>query len=160
MLTTEQIATLKAAILAETNANVVQWRTPATRDDRRLTEWLNSASNTDAWKTAAQPVDIDDATDWVSFDTLSAGKRDSWAMFLARQRNFCKNAVRKWVTDIWGNATAGSAAEKLLQSGVEKALRGEVYLGGTSRTTGTVTALDRNYVGTISIDDVSAALNS
>jgi hypothetical protein len=80
-------------------------------------------------------------------------------MFLSRPRDFTRNKVRGWVTDVWGAVTANSASEGVLKAGIETALRGEEYLGGTVRVEGTVSALDRAYVGTVSVDDVSNALN-
>jgi len=47
----------------------------------------------------------------------------------------------------------------VLQAGTRKATRGEVYLGGADATTNTVTAKKLNYIGNISLDDVSNALN-
>lgn len=159
MLTSAQIVTLRAAILAETDPQVVQWRTPATRDDNSLTVWLNGTSSTLAWKKEADALALDDAPDYSTYDTLAAGKRDSWALFREYPRDFGRNKVRKWITDVWGNATAGSNSEAILQAGTEFARRAEVYLGGSSKTTGTVSALDRSFVGEVDIDDVSAALN-
>jgi hypothetical protein len=159
MLTPAQLVTLRAAIDAETDPNMVQWRTPATRADNQIAAWLNLPSTTDAWRVAADPALIDDAPSYVDFDTLTAGKRDSWLLFMTRARNFTRNKTRAWVKDIWGNVTAASNSEKILQAAVEQATHGEAYLGGTVRVEGTVSALDRAYVGAISIDDVANALN-
>lgn len=45
------------------------------------------------------------------------------------------------------------------QSCVRKATNGENYLGGTSATTNTVTALKLNFSGYIPIQEVSESLN-
>lgn len=159
MLTQQQLDTFKTALLTETDAAVVAARTPATRDDRVIVAFYNAASATIAWRTAASIEAVDDAPNYSNYDTLAAGKRDSWALFLTRPRDFTRQKVRNWVTDVWGAATASSNSEAILQAGTETALRIEDVLGGTVRTTGTVSALDRAYVGTITLDEVSAVLN-
>lgn len=159
MLTAPQLTALRAYIDASTDPNVISWRTPATRADNALATWLNERGSVDAWRAAADPSVVDDASNWTAFDSLTPGKRDSWAMFLARARDFTRGKVRSWVTDVWGAATAASDSEKILQAGMEKARRSEEALGGTQRTTGTASALERAYVGEVSIDDVSAALS-
>jgi hypothetical protein len=155
-LTPAQLATLKAAIAAETNATFVAFR--ASGATGAMADWYNQPSNTDAWRANVAAVESDDAPDYSTFDALAAGKRDSWALFLGFPRDFTRSKVRKWVTDVWGNATAASNAEAILQAGVEKARRGEVVFGGTVAATGTVSATKRTWVGTISNEDVVAAL--
>jgi hypothetical protein len=73
-------------------------------------------------------------------------------------RDFNRNKVRKWITDIWGNATAASNAEAILLAGTEKASRAEVVFGGATKTTGTVAALDRAWIGDVQITDVNQAM--
>jgi hypothetical protein len=157
MLTPAQLTTLKAAILAETNATFVAYRNGGV--DSGMSEWYNEASTTDAWRIAVDAQTMDEASDYASFDTIVAGKRDSWGLFLQyAPRDFGRQKTRKVITDVWGNATAGSNAEEILQAGVEKATRGEMVFGGTAATTGTVTATKRNWVGRIETLDISKAL--
>lgn len=73
-------------------------------------------------------------------------------------RDFSRNKTRKWITDIWGNATAGSSAEAIMQAATENATVAQVALGGTTKTTGTVTALDRAYAGQVSQEDAQRIL--
>ena len=157
-LTPAQLATLKAAILAETNATFVALRSSGATG--AMAAWYNEASTTDAWRISVPPIDSDAAPDYTTFDAISAGKRDSWGIFLAFTRDYTRNKVRKWVTDVWGNATAGSNSEAILQAAVEKAKRGEVVFGGSVATTGTVSATKRNFIGSISNEDVVAALSA
>ena len=159
-LTPAQIQTLKAAILAETNATFVALRTSGATG--AMAEWYNVAINPvqKAWITNQPPQDSDDAPDYSTFDSISAGKRESWGFFLAYPRDFTRNKVRKWVTDVWGNATAASNAEAILQAATRNATRGEVVFGGTTRTTGTVSALQLDRVGTLSNEDVVLAVNA
>lgn len=160
MLTTEQLATLKAAILADPQL-AAKASGPGTDIN-----WLaiqmnkNDASNALGWITNQPEANSDDAPDYSTFDTIQAGKRESWGFFLARPRDFTRNKVRKWVTDVWGNATAGSNSEAILLAATEKASRAEVLFGGNTKSTGTVSALDRAWIGEISMQDVADALAS
>ena len=157
MLTDAQKVTLKAAILADTTPAVVA--AAAARDDITLADLMNEATATLAWRVAVTTEEVDEETAWTSFDTLSDGKRDSWGYFLRVARDFSKIKVRKWVTDVWGAATAGSNAEALLMLGTEYATRAEMMLGGTSKTTGTVSALKRNWTGSLSYVDIGQIMN-
>lgn len=158
-LTDAQLVTLKAAILASLDAEIIALRTA--RNDTDLTIKLNSAVNPVqlAWISNQLPQDSDAAPDYSLYDSLVPGKRDSWRIFLAYSRDFTKNKVRKWVTDIWGNATASSNSETILLAATKSASYFEVMMGGTDATTGTVTAKKLNVVGPVSMPEVSAAMN-
>ena len=159
MLTQAQRTTLAAAMRASTNPDVINW--VATRQDNAIVAWLNSdASPTvKAWITS-QSVDVsDEAPNYSLFDSLLAGKRDSWVLFLRANRDFSKAKVRTWVTDVWGNATAGSNAEAVLLAATRNANNLEVIFGGVDRTTGTVTAQKLTLEGQATSEDVGRALN-
>ncbi len=160
-LTTPQLQTLKAAILADP-ALAAMTSGPGT-DYNAIAIALSADASpvTKAWRVDVPASDSDDAPDYSTFDALIAGKRDSWALFLAQpSRNYSRNKVRKWVTDIWGAATAASNSEAILLAATENAKRCEVIIGGTTRTTGTVSALDRGYIGTVQLSDVSGMFNA
>lgn len=143
-LTRQQLTTLCTAVKASPTANAAR----LAGDTTSLTAWLNSARTpqTLAWGTAVSKSIVDEAPSYTSYDTLSTGKRDSWTRFLdAPSRDFTKNKIRNWVVDVWGNATAGSNAEAILQAATRDSTNAQFALGGTSRTTGTVTALDLAY---------------
>jgi hypothetical protein len=149
----DQRNTLRAYILA-TPALATKAQGPGT-DYNGLANDLNSLSAQRAWLTAA-PVDaIDDAPSYTDFDGLTAGKRDSWALFLRTARDFTRNKVRAWVTDVWGSATANSNAEKILLAGTTFATAAQVVIGGTTRTTGTVSALDRTWADQVTVQDLN-----
>ena len=116
---------------------------------------LNTQTGTKAWRTNVPPQDSDDAPNMAQFDGLTAGKRDGWALFLAYPRDFSRNKVRQWIVDMWGNATAASNAEAILLAGTENARRVETVIGGSTKSTGTVSALDRTFEGMISIEQVN-----
>ncbi len=159
MFTPAQLVTLKAYIMADP---VLAPLTSGAGTDYGLIATTLDAYATPtvlAWMTNVPAVVSDDAPSYSTFDSIVAGKRDSWGFFLANPRDFTRNKVRSWITDVWGAATASSNSEAILQAGTEKARVVEVALGGATKTTGTVTALARNYVGGISLTDVAGMFN-
>jgi hypothetical protein len=103
---------LVTALRASADANIVSMIAPATRNDNALMEYLNAKANpvVKAWRTSMPTNDADDAPDYSTYDGLVPGKRDSWNLFLRAPRDLTRNKVRKWITDVWGNADAGSKA--------------------------------------------------
>lgn len=153
-LTTAQETTLAAHIKASTDPAVIAART--IRNDVELARLYNVASTTDAWRSEMSGRDLFEATDVTKFDGLTAGKRDAWRLLLnfapcdmTRQKN------RKAAVDVWGNTDAVA----VLQACTRKATVAESVLGGNSATTNTVTALKLNWEGSLSVDEVSYALN-
>lgn len=105
--------------------------------------------------------DSDDATPWTVFDGLVQGKRESWVhAFLARDRDYTKQSIRKWITDTWGNASVGSDAAAILTgAGQRNVTRAEKILGGTTlATTNSVSAIKLTWEGPLTDGDISAAL--
>ena len=155
-MTPAQTATVKAFVIANMSAHVAksEWSQIA---ELLSTPW---ATPTKAWSNSVSPDVMDDAPDYTTFDAISAGKRDSWGYLIARNRDFNKNKVRKWVTDIWGNATAGSSSESILLAGTLNATGAEVAIGGSTKTTGTVSAIDRNYIGGMTVQEVNLMMST
>jgi hypothetical protein len=159
-LTPAQLTTLKAAILAETDAGVVAAR--AIRNDTALVAWCNSAGPVDAWQDSMSALTLfEDGTDVTKFDGLSAGKRDAWDLMLRfAPIDFSRQKNRKAVLDVWGDANSVA----VLQACRRKATRAEVYItpniGGNQATTNTVTALKLNWSGQVSLNELSDALNA
>jgi hypothetical protein len=155
MLTIAQQQTLAAALRAETDQGVID--ALAIRNDTALLEWCNAAGAQDAWHPALTAKLLFEASDIGKFDNLTAGKRDAWRMMLDfAPIDFARNKMRKAVTDTWG--VTDSVA--VLQACVRKATHAEAYLGGTSATENTVTALKLTVPGNLSLNDVSNALNA
>lgn len=159
-LSNARLATLKAAILAETDPVFVALRdgqaTPA------MADWYNEAASPAelAWGIAVDRRTIDEAATYTSFDSLAAGKRDLWRLFLdGAPRDMGRNKNRNVVTDVWGSATASSIAEAVLQASTRNISRAEKLLGGTTTaTTGTVTAKRLAWEGPLQPGDVVDAL--
>jgi len=158
-LTDAQKATVKAYIIADPLLGTMT-SGPGT-DYFAIAEAMsaNASQVTKAWRVDVPSNDSDDAPDYSTYDSLAAGKRDSWSLFLRTSRNYTRNKVRKWVTDVWGSATAASNAEAILLAATENAKRIEVVLGGTTKTTGTVIALDRSYIGGLTLNEVAEMFN-
>jgi len=155
-----QKAVLKAAILAD--PALVPLTSGPTTDYNGLVTILNSAGTTQAWRANVSPVEIDEATPWTSFDSISpAGKRDSYLhAFLRFPRDFARQKTRKWLTDVWGNATNGSNAESIfLGCAIEIATRAEEMIGGNVESINAVSALDRSFNGLVSLQDVVEMFN-
>jgi hypothetical protein len=155
-LTTQQKATLKTYILSDP----VLGPKATALDYDAIANALNAQAPgpVKAWLTSVTPEMMDDAPDYSTFDSIAAGKRDSWGFLLARSRDFTRNKTRKWVTDIWGNATAGSNAEAILLTGTVNCTLAESVIGGATKTTNNVSAIDRGFIGTISVFDIGPIL--
>ena len=154
MLTDTKLQTLATALRAETDANVVNYL--ANRMDVQLAEWCNTDSASDAWNPAMTGGMLFEATNVVKFDTLTSGKRDSWDLMLRyAPLDMGRNKLRLAVIDVWGDADCIA----VLQACTRKATNGEKYLGTTTVTEKTVTALKLTVPGQISISDVSSSLN-
>lgn len=150
-LTNAQRTTLRAAIFATPAVASLL----AAGDVPGVRAWCNTPTATKRWLPDAPVLTVEEAPNYTTYDTLAQGKRDSWALFLHAPRDFGKAKVRSWVVDVWGTATAGSNAETVLNAGTVPATNAQVAIGGTTRTTGTVTALDANYEEEISILDAT-----
>jgi hypothetical protein len=154
-MTPQQLATLKTAIIADATAGPMR----NAGDTVGLLAWCNGVSAVLAWLPSVQPQVADEAATYTAFDGIVAGKRDSWRIFLMFPRDFSKNKIRNWITDVWGNSTAGSIAEAILQAGTQLATNAQAALGGTTRTTGSVAALSLNFTGLVSQADVNVLVN-
>lgn len=150
-ITNPQRTALLAAIKA--NPTAAAYRTAG--DGYSLLAWCNAPSAVLAWRVGVPPQESDEAATYTVYDSLLAGKRDSWALFLKYPRNFTRSKVRAWVTDVWGAAIAASSSESILQAATEFATNAQNAMGGTSKTTGTVTATDRTFYDQVTDADVS-----
>jgi hypothetical protein len=155
-LTTQQRATLLAAIKADPVAGPMR----AAGDGYSLELWCNAASSTQAWRSAVPAQSVDEAATYTTYDSLVQGKRDSWAIFLMFPRDFTKSKIRGWVTDVWGSATLNSISEAILIAGTEAATNAQAAIGGTARSTGTVTAINRNFSEAVTTAEVAYLISA
>lgn len=155
-LTNAQRTAIRNGINAETDPSIVAARTPATRDDSILTAWCNGLSATDAWISSCDAKTLFEAMNITQFDALTAGKRATWDIMMRNAPlDFRRNKLRNAVVDVWGNADSVAVLTALR----EKATRAEFYIGGTTRTTNTVAALDRDFVGQLTMLEIGQAMN-
>lgn len=148
-LTNAQRNTLLTAVKASPTAGPIR----TNGDVTGLLAWCNTPTAALAWAVAVPSLAVEEAPSYTTYDSLAQGKRDSWALLLNNPRNFAKNKIRAWVVDVWGNATAGSNSESVLQAGTEGVTNAQAAIGGSSKTTGTVTALDRAFPDAVSFDE-------
>ena len=155
-MTPAQTATIKAFVIANYPANV------AASEWSQISDKLSGDANpvVKAWATRVSAQTLDDAPDYNSFDAIVPGKRDSWGFLLRFDRDFNRNKTRTWVTDIWGAATANSNSEKILQAGLVNATQAEATIGGTTKTTGTVSGIDRTYIGGVTVQEVNSMFSA
>ena len=112
MLTTEQIQTLKAAILADPNLTqfVADGATGA------IAEYLRKDSTFVVWKTSVNADEVmKNGMDWTQVDNLSVGKARIWD-WLTKSGTFnpAKSNVRAGIAECW----KGTAAMLAVQAAV------------------------------------------
>lgn len=162
-LTQAQIQTLANAIAAETDASVIQWRTPATRDDGSLRNWLNLPSTFIAWKSSVQTREVGIAVNYVSVEAMTDANRGRITTFYAMNPEKFSPA-RQDIRDYWANTFSGALGgqgqttrDALLALWKRAATRYEKVFAtgtGTDAAPGLLT-----LEGTVDLDDVSKALN-
>jgi len=156
MLTTEQLATLKAAILAETDAAFVEYRTQGATG--AMAAFYNELASPAfyVWRKSYTADLIADAIDngITQLDALTASKRDSLLWWANRQHDMTLAASQAAVNDLCGSQNTLKAA--VLDGGKRKLLKGErLYATGT----GSLAAPGATtYEGSINNDDIVRAL--
>lgn len=156
-LSAQQLSAFAAAIRLEPAVSAFL----TAGDDGSIAAYYNApaAPTQLAWLTGVAARTLDEGADYSAFDSVAAGKRDAWALFLQyAPRDMSKNKNRKAVTDVWGNATNGSISESILKASTRQATRAEVLFGGNSASTGTVDAWKLNWEGRVTDIDVAQAL--
>ena len=155
-LTPAQETTLAAHIRASQDAAVIA--ALAIRNDVELARLYNLPSASDAWQSAMSGRDLFEATDVTKYDNITkTGKREAWRMMLDfAPIDFTRQKYRKVCTDVWEVAADATA---VLQACTRKATVAEAAFGGSSASTGGVSALKLVWEGTLSHENVSLALN-
>ena len=117
-LTTEQLHVFRAALLAETDPDLVFRRDNGQAG--RVAEWYNQvgANAPIVWKTSLQLKEItSNGFDWVRVDNLSVGKARIWEwMFGSEDKsiNPSKPNIRAGIAEVW----KGTAADLAVQATV------------------------------------------
>lgn len=153
-MTNDQMVTFAAHIRSNTDAAVVA--ALSERRDDVVAAWYNDYSITLAWRTDVPKQDLFEAMNLATFDTVSAGKRDAWGIVLdAAPIDATRNKLRKGILDIFSSKDATT----MLTACTEYVRQFELVFGGAERTTGEVTAVVRNLIGSVSVNEVSKVLN-
>lgn len=185
-MTPTQLATLKAAILAETDPTFVGYRTNG--QTTLMADWYNQPHATvKAWNRQAVWQDIANAIDFAKYTPSSANTPTDTAgtnrllailiklavqqnMLLMTQTSFDavdtgnRAALMDTVTQVPSGASGntvnpGGPQGSLVAAVITRpALRGEVVFGGTDVAEGSVTAKVLNREGQVTDTDISAAL--
>jgi hypothetical protein len=158
-LTDAQYAQLKSAILADTDPAVVAARNA--RNDGEIARLYNldAVPTVKAWLKHASRRQIFEAMNLNLFDSVVPGKRAAWEIMMQLSDiDFGKTQYRNAIDDIW-SAQNAAQRDAIYLALTESASKVEAAYGGTNRVGGTISALDRNWEGALTTDDVSTALS-
>ena len=141
-LTTEQLHVFRAALLAETDPDLVFRRDNGQAG--RVAEWYNQvgANAPIVWKTSLQLEEItSNGFDWVRVDNLSVGKARIWEWMFGNEQksiNPSKPNIRAGSAEVW----KGTAADLAVQATV---------LNHCKRGTSRIEALFADGTGTAAV---------
>ena len=154
-MTPSQLATLKAAIQAESDASFVQYRNEG--NTGMMADWFNQQHATFiVWKNTVSAEEImSNGFVWTAVDALTAGKARIWE-WMTRYGNInpSKANIRQGLADCFGAASAMAlAVMPHLRRGCTRGERVFATGTGTDANPGVM-----GYEGMIDNDDVVAAL--
>lgn len=161
MLTSQQMATLKVAILSDGALSAAA----AGGDYQTIADALNADAVpvTKAWKSLT-PAEVFTAMDSGEIDNITSGAKQ-WAIgtIMPAQGGIdaTKAAGRKAITDLFVNASVPLTRAAVLAAATENATRAEVILGGSNASSASpnvVTALVRNWTGRLNVFDIGPIL--
>lgn len=157
-LTPAQLITLKASILAETDAAFVALRQANNEDG--MAAWYNAAGTFVVWKASVSITDTGKAfngTEWAGMTSANHTRLQTVAQYL-QSYNPGLADIRTMFNDIWSGAGGTNTRAALLALWKRFALRGErVYSTGTG-TDATPGLLV--FEGLISAQNISDALRA
>lgn len=158
MLTTAQLQTLKAAILAETNPTFVGYRNAG--ETGLMANWLNELSTFVVWRTSVTQDECQQVAgfDWAQIDNLTVGQARIWDwMFKTGVIDASRERIRAGINECWkGTAAKLAVGTAVLAVCKRNATRGEAILAsgtGTSASPGTM-----SFEGDLTSRDVIDAL--
>jgi len=185
MLTTQQLTTLKAAILAEQDAGFAAMRTA--NDEQGMANWYNAASGSVVWGTAVQIGTIQDAIDYTAYTpngTIDATVTVTNRLLAAQTKQInlqlmlqgrtsldaTPNRVRGALLDATTNlptgtngaivSAGGTDGARVLNALTRSATRGEMLYAAAAAQTGTVSAFKIVFEGSITAQNISDALRA
>lgn len=162
-MTPEQLTTLKAAILAETDAEFVAARDAG--NNSQMLAWFNAAAAPEfvVWRTNVSRSEIQDdgAFNWTVVDNLSTGsKYRIWEWMFSNSSsaiNASKANIRAGIAACWvGNAQLLAVQAMVLAKCKRAATKAEKLFATGTGSTASPAVMD--VEGQISIDDIRAAV--
>ena len=167
-LTTAQLQTLKAAIFADTDPEIIA--ALADRVDSEIARLYNLPAAPDyfIWRNLVTWDEImQNGIDWVRVDNLSVGKARIWEWLfknLQTSINPTKPNIRAGIAESWKGTAADNAVRQVVFNHCQKrATKAEKLYStgaGTSTTVDGVGPADSTFFGDLVTDDVSAAIRS
>lgn len=163
-LDASQRATLKAAILAETDPTVTA--ALAIRNDVAIANWYNAASTFIVWKTSITRKEMHNAYVWTEMDSFTNGAKQFQFNLLISEGtvNPSDANVRQGFQDIFSGAGLATTRAALIALAKRAATKAEALFAtgtGTDGSPGTLGVNANGYVeGALSYNDVSLALNA
>ena len=160
MLTIAQLATLKAAIIADPTAGPIR----ASGDTFSLLAWCNGPSGTLAWRTAVSGAEIYNAHKPVEYIARSPAERSAFDLMAdsGRRHDFTVAAKRNGVADIFSGATANTSRTAIFAVAQEPATNAQLTLGGSTVSVGgnanmseTVSAFKRAWAELVTQDEAN-----
>lgn len=107
MLTQPQIATLRAAVMAEPTISAIV----ASADDIAIAAWLNSPVTEKCWKTEMAIAEVHDIMNWTEFISRSVAEKAAFTcMFVMGMVNPSRPNIRSGVNDIFSGTGAAPVA--------------------------------------------------
>lgn len=159
-LTTQQLQTLKAAILAETDQTFVQYRTDG--NNGGMAAFYNAPASPAfvVWKTSASITDTGKqfvGSEWAGMTSANHTRLQTVAQWLANGYNPALADIRAMFDDIWSGAGGASTRTKLLAfwKRVAPATKAEKLLAtgtGSDASPATLT-----FEGNLTADDIREA---
>ena len=160
-LTTAQLATLKAAILADATLNAYTNTSYGNLD--MCTQKLNVLASPTfiVWKgnvTMLATGQAFDGTEWAGMTTANHTRLQTVAQYLTAGYNAALADIRAMFDDIWSGAGGAATRGRLLALWKRPALLGEKILATGTGTDGSPATM--GYEGNISPNDVQVARSS
>ena len=161
-MTPEQLTTLKAAILAETDADFVAARTAG--NNSQMLVWFNEPASPEfvVWRkqVSREALEEDDAFNWTVVDNLSTGSKYriwDWMFGSKGYINPSKANIRAGIAATWvGNAQLLAVRAMVLAKCKRAATKAEKLFATGTGSTESPAVMD--FEGQVSIDDIRAAV--
>lgn len=161
-MTPEQIVVFRAALLAETDPELVGYRTNG--QTPLIVQWYQRNATPDFWVWRTQVTQdeiMQNGFDWVRVDNLSVGKARIWEWLFdnpSRSINPSKENVRAGIAEAWKGTAADVAVRDAVLSHCRRlCTRVErLFAVGVGTTVSPATTAEFSFTDA----DVSAALNA